>query len=76
MLTKNISIYFLGSEVLEIENITFSDEGYYACVVGNEVANVVAGAYLTVEDPKIVLIEPQSHNYYVIVSYKKTFLRP
>ena len=56
--------------------MTFSDEGFYACVVGNEVANVVAGAYLTVEDPKIVPINPQSHNYYVIVSYKKIFLRP
>ena len=59
-----------GSEVLEIENITFADEGFYACVVGNNVANVQAGAYLTVEDPTIIHISPQDQNSYVIVSIK------
>ena len=60
---------FIGSEVLEIENVTFVDEGFYACVVGNEVANVKAGAYLTVEDPKIVPMNPQSQKPLVFVSY-------
>ena len=50
--------------------MTFVDEGFYACVVGNEVANVKAGAYLTVEDPKIVpMLNPQSQKPLVFVSY-------
>ena len=48
--------------------MTFSDEGFYACVVGNEVANVRAGAYLTVEDPIIVPFNPQSQRPFVFVS--------
>ena len=44
------------------------DEGFYACVVGNEVANVKAGAYLTVEDPKIVPMNPQSQKPLIFVS--------
>ena len=63
------SSLFIGSEVLEIENVTFVDEGFYACVVGNEVANVKAGAYLTVEDPKIVPMNPQSQKPLVFVSF-------
>ena len=49
--------------------MTFVDEGFYACVVGNEVANVKAGAYLTVEDPKIVPMNPQSQKPLVFVSF-------
>ena len=52
---------------------TFVDEGFYACVVGNEVANVKAGAYLTVEDPKIVPMNPQSQKPLVFVSYQIVF---
>ncbi len=39
-----------ATEILEIENVTFADEGFYACVVGNEVANVQAVAFLSVEE--------------------------
>ena len=56
--------------------MTFVDEGFYACVVGNEVANVKAGAYLTVEDPKIVPMNPQSQKPLVFVSFFLDSLDP
>ena len=66
----SLEILSLASEFLELTNVTFEDEGYYACVVGNEVSHVQKIAYLkVVEKPLPVpkLIEAATENYITII---------
>lgn len=52
----NLTELAVGTEVLELEAVTYEDEGLYCCVVGNEVAHVQAMAYLTVVEPETVAV--------------------
>jgi hypothetical protein len=47
-----------GTEVLQIDNVTYNDEGIYACVVGNAVAHIQAVAHLIVQDPSSKHLPP------------------
>jgi serine/threonine protein kinase len=55
--TTNIDLYH-DPNVLVLENVTFSDEGWYTCQVGNSVGRATSSAYLRViEEPTVVVEE-------------------
>lgn len=64
-ITDEVKILKNRSEVLEIQNVTYADVGAYACVVGNDDANVEAVAYLSVEDPVAILLPPNKTHFTV-----------
>ena len=66
---SNLEILSLASEFLELNNVTFENEGLYACVVGNERAHHEEVAYLTVIDkplPVTPKLSPEKKTQFTI----------
>ena len=70
-----LEILSLASEFLELSNVTQKDEGFYACVVGNEESHTQNIAYLRVHDPLPVPKLMEAPPNYITVSTKISIFR-